>query len=648
MPVEHNLTCSGCGDTLVYEPGQKALKCESCGTVNNIDPDDEDVAAITAQYIIPLSVDKAQLRSATHEYMNSGDYTPDDILDYSEIVLEKLSYLPAYWVQGSFTADWEAEFGKDEKVLIRTETRTVNGRSQRVPVYRNEIDWDKDSGEVDGEFSVAAYAGNGKYLPYVVSGVENTLDQGTIKEYSSSFTAGCDVEVFTRTRNDVGGSLDDKINAVVRRRVKSKAKKDHQRNWKWETTLKNVRNSTIFLPLAQSVFTYKGSEYSVWLDGVTGNRIDATPLPKDTKRYNDIHLGYIPFIVASLLFIFAVIFADKSNYLYNVLGWPLGGLSCALAFGFLRHRNILGFSKKTREVKLAQRTLQNTDTGALSEEEMQHLNQSATMPPPPLLADTSRDRLLLPLVSLLSAFLVFLPLLEPTLNDILSKTELQTEKTRNIDRESSGARGGTFTQVSPQNFSSTLPGKEDGVIEKHSERSETFARQFPKNEPVHPEVEVSPPPPLPKPASPVAPEAARETMPTPPLPARQRVRQYLQEKNVSPEGAMALFRTIIQSPESSAPETQDALYRLLYYASLNGNVEATLTLARYADPTQAKFGSISKDAYEAWRRYKAVVNQRPDVVQDMQALKSWLESEASKGNEQARKWIETIGRDGVR
>lgn len=179
----------------------------------------------------------------------------------------------------------------------------------------------------------------------------------------------------------------------------------------------------------------------------------------------------------------------------------------------------------------------------------------------------------------------------------------------------------------------------------------------PEPEKVQPEPEKAPekaepapaPAPEPKPepekteAKPAEAQPATQATPAPVLAPRERVRQYLGGSPTAP-GAMQMADELLAGPDGSKPDTQDSVYRLHYYAKQQGDAAAMLSLARSADPTQPAWGSLPKNAAEAWALYAAAAPQKPEAAQAMQGLKQWLETEAAKDNKQALGWIEEIGR----
>ncbi|MDR3175864.1 MAG: hypothetical protein LBU06_04955 [Desulfovibrio sp.] len=137
---------------------------------------------------------------------------------------------------------------------------------------------------------------------------------------------------------------------------------------------------------------------------------------------------------------------------------------------------------------------------------------------------------------------------------------------------------------------------------------------------------------------------AQQAAPEPALSAREKTRVYL-GGTPDAKGAMELTRSLLASPEGKEADTLDAAYRLLYFASRQGDVEASLSLAAIVDPLEPAWGSIPKNGSEAWSYYAKVAGERPEAVRALGALKKWLENEAAKGNTRASRWIEEIARE---
>ncbi len=128
-----------------------------------------------------------------------------------------------------------------------------------------------------------------------------------------------------------------------------------------------------------------------------------------------------------------------------------------------------------------------------------------------------------------------------------------------------------------------------------------------------------------------------------PRTAEEEVRLFFSGKELNAKAAAELSRRL---PKNSQAE-QDAVYRLYYFAAGQEEPSVYLDFAACLDPAKSPWGSIGKDAPQAWEIYgKALAN--PDYAakakEGREALKAWLEKEAANGNAQAKIWLGQIQR----
>ena len=102
----------------------------------------------------------------------------------------------------------------------------------------------------------------------------------------------------------------------------------------------------------------------------------------------------------------------------------------------------------------------------------------------------------------------------------------------------------------------------------------------------------------------------------------------------SPEAAMKLAGEL----DADTPEQQDAIFRLYYYAAGEDNPEGALRYAECVDPAKPAWGTVKKDAAEAWYYY----GKSPDAEKSRQALMAWTQEAAAKGDAQAAKWLKEM------
>ena len=144
-------------------------------------------------------------------------------------------------------------------------------------------------------------------------------------------------------------------------------------------------------------------------------------------------------------------------------------------------------------------------------------------------------------------------------------------------------------------------------------------------------------------AAPEAPATPATTPPTTPATAapqtpEQRVTLFFGGKDRTPEQAAALSRELPVATKAD----QDAVYRLYYFASENGELSVIMNYAACLDPSKPQWGNINKDAQAAWELYARAKATQPEAAAAQQNLKTWLEREAAGGSAQAKLWLNAL------
>ena len=116
--------------------------------------------------------------------------------------------------------------------------------------------------------------------------------------------------------------------------------------------------------------------------------------------------------------------------------------------------------------------------------------------------------------------------------------------------------------------------------------------------------------------------------------ARGRVAAFFAGQNPTPDAAMQLASELA----SDTPEQQDAIYRLYYYAAQKNHPQGMLKRAQCLDPSKPTWGTIKKDAPEAWYYY----GQSSEGTESRSALKAWLEQSAKAGDAQSERWLKEL------
>lgn len=413
MSDQFVMNCSRCGAKQSYSPGQQTLKCEYCSSETEIPKSTEDLPAeiSSVNVVVPLTVDKTMLESATQGYMVTGEYTPDNLIEKAVITKQWLHYVPVYLYVGSYEARWTATFGYDrEEHYTEYVTKYENGRSYKVPETKTKTvtDWRPANGSDAGNFATHAYAG--AKLPQKAIELIEKMHMGDNKPqiFKQEFIAGIDVEEFTSNDDDVYSSrAQAKVNAIIDVKVKSHAQGDRQKDWHWTAQI-DKKSLSALVPIAHSIFEYEGKEYNVWIDGSDPSQLVGDTLPVDENKKSAVTAGYIPLgvgVAAAIVSIWGFDAPmDGQFWVTTIASLGLGYL-----YYYLRKEQIISYSKALRNAYLNRKQADSADTSMMSAEDKDKMTMKFVKPSLPLFADTGKDKFVIPGATLLTFLLAIAP-----------------------------------------------------------------------------------------------------------------------------------------------------------------------------------------------------------------------------------------------
>ncbi|MDR1035677.1 MAG: hypothetical protein LBT40_03620 [Deltaproteobacteria bacterium] len=422
MASDSQITCPSCGGFIDVIPGQSKYTCPWCG--NDVDlfrlqrqagaqgtgaQGGQAPSARDIKLIVPFRADENALHSFVLHKAIENDYAPDDILSSGNVESKELLYLPFWEVTGSSEIDWTASFGYDrQEPYTAYETETRGGRTYQKAVtrYRTVTDWRPASGKARASFRARAYAGRDAAPQNVSDMLESGLLGHAAAPFAEAYLAGYSVEPFARTQEECRGRFDAQAYSAEDAEVRRHAQGDRQRDWHHSASRRYDAPQQCVLPLAKAVFSYAGSNYTIFADGVDMRLVSSDPFPRDTKRKGRVSRGFIPFWLSLVA---GVVCACAMGIDYAHPAPIVCGVLAAIIYGFMRKSSILKSSRKIRQASLAQKRLDEyQQLGNLSNDEVQSLTSQAVIPKPGLLARTGGDLILIPLLTLAFAGAVML------------------------------------------------------------------------------------------------------------------------------------------------------------------------------------------------------------------------------------------------
>ena len=496
------LICRGCGSSVEYSAGMQALKCKYCGTVTEIPNESAEQLTETADLVVPLQVERNELIDAVYQHIASGKYTPDDLLEHAAFSKVERLYVPAYIYMGSFEAEWTASFGYNRTEHYTAYERDSQGHNRADTKTKTVTDWRPVNGTDSGKFLAVGYAGKmlsqSSLKPYRL--VESNHGIGDAKPYDVSYASGLESEAFGVLESEVFSTrASPQIDKTIEASVTQHAQGDQQRDWHWTAkTEKTI--TTALVPVCHVVYEYDGKAHHVWTDGTDTTHMVSDTLPVDQERVKAVRAGFVPVGVAVVALPLAGYMAGQGP-VGAFSGFTLGIVAIAAGYGWWRRHSILEYSALLRRSFLSQRKAAATNISSLSESERHALVEEVKRPAKPWIAETTRDKIILPVLSLVLAGTVISPGLIENASRSTSGSAVEMADTRPVFRSGDTSRSSAAetasaaiqpqpVQVAVVQEAAQVASVPPPVAEQPAPTAPTAARADPSTSPIGPIIEL--------------------------------------------------------------------------------------------------------------------------------------------------------------
>ncbi|MCC6124749.1 MAG: zinc ribbon domain-containing protein [Pirellulales bacterium] len=102
-----NFECRGCGASMSYDAGAKALRCPFCGSVELAAQEDRKILA--PKYVVPFAVERGAAETSMRQWLGRGFWRPKGLAESAQVVGMTPVYVP-YWIfQAKIHAHWTAD-----------------------------------------------------------------------------------------------------------------------------------------------------------------------------------------------------------------------------------------------------------------------------------------------------------------------------------------------------------------------------------------------------------------------------------------------------------------------------------------------------------------------------------------------------------
>ncbi|HEU4717777.1 MAG TPA: hypothetical protein VFU15_08080 [Bacteroidia bacterium] len=321
--------CKECGGLLMYNPGVQSLKCEYCGTVNDISEEMKPVQAeeidflaflanaentaekmeittvkcdscgssttlspnvtadtcpfcgtalvvkggttsslIRPKYMLPFKIDKKKGTEEFKKWLSGLWFAPGDLKNAAQNDKLKGLYIP-YWTYDTNTvSDYTGLRGM---YYYETETYTVteNGKTETRTREVRKVRWEPANGTVYDSFDDVLVIASSS-LPEKYANELEPWDLDQLAAFNEQFLSGFIAEKY---QLDVKGGFEKakvKMDPVIRTTVRKNIGGDEQQITTLNVIYNDITFKHILLPVWISAFKYNSKVYRFMVNGRTG------------------------------------------------------------------------------------------------------------------------------------------------------------------------------------------------------------------------------------------------------------------------------------------------------------------------------------------------------------------------------------------
>ena len=265
-----SIKCENCGATSSDDPNVTSTRCAFCGSPRVVEQAPrEDV--IQPESLLPFAHDRRSATESYRRWLSSLWFRPSDLAKESGLASIAGAYIP-YWTFDSYTNSfWTAEAGY---YYYTTESYTEGG--QRKTRQVRHVRWEPASGMHDEFFDdELVYASKGLPERYV-KGVE-PFDTTKLLAYDPSFLSGWKAEQYSVELKEGWDRGRQSIAEKIRYACAQKVRGDTHRNLRVQTAYSATTYKHVLLPLWIAAFQYGAKTYRVIVNGQTGKASGEAP-----------------------------------------------------------------------------------------------------------------------------------------------------------------------------------------------------------------------------------------------------------------------------------------------------------------------------------------------------------------------------------
>ena len=271
-PEQITVKCQSCQAISVFAAGRVAQNCDFCGSPA-LAPYTEVQAPIRPQSLLPFKIADTAVRETIRKWYGTHWFAPGKLKNRALTDTLHGAYLPYWTFDAQAHADWTAEAGYH---YYETENyEDSNGKTQTRQVQQTR--WQYASGVLDHFFDDALVAASRGVPSDLLEKVE-PFPTTDLVPYNTAFLSGWVVEQYQIDLIAAAERSRDLMQRQLEAMCSREVPGDTQRNLQVDATFSERTFKHILVPVWLLTYTYGAKNFTVVINGYTGQIAGKYPL----------------------------------------------------------------------------------------------------------------------------------------------------------------------------------------------------------------------------------------------------------------------------------------------------------------------------------------------------------------------------------
>jgi DNA-directed RNA polymerase subunit RPC12/RpoP len=266
--------CSDCGASVVVPAGEKTGSCPFCGAAGVLaKPAAEEI--LTPESLVPFKMDRSAATQRFSKWLHSLWFRPGDLKKLADVHEIGGVYVPYWTFDSSVASTWTAQAG-DYDYVTESYTAYENGKSVRRTRQVRKVRWEPASGRRSDFYDDLLVCAS-KGLPHELVDKFQTFNTKELQPYAPAFLAGWRCERYAVDLQQGWQIGREKISKTQYQRCGKDVPGDTHRFLSVSNNYSNTTFKHVLLPVWIAAYRYKKKIFRFLVNGQTGEVVGKAP-----------------------------------------------------------------------------------------------------------------------------------------------------------------------------------------------------------------------------------------------------------------------------------------------------------------------------------------------------------------------------------